>query len=239
MRYYLIIDSNPKTIEAIRKAFCDLVGYECVGVAESFTAEVNKALKLAPELVLINFDSIGGNPFHILRTLNKTFGIAPNYIALTSSFKKGFKAYKKGFIDVIDKPDSFEEIDTSIKKYHAMHFPSKLFCVHYYYDYRYLYLDDIVFLKADNYTTDFHLKDGTIINGFETLKHTHLQLPHNFQRIHRSYVINSYYVKRIDYGKKEIQLRYFEKAIQFSKTHMDSIETIKRILTEPKNPHLV
>lgn len=234
MRYYLIIDRNPNTIEAIQGAFSDLVGYECVGVAENFTAEVNKGLKMAPEIVLINFDSIDGNPFRILKVLNKSFGISPNYIGLTSSFRKGFTAYKKGFVDVIDKPDSHEEIETSIKKYHATHFPSKLFCVHYYYDYRYMYLDDIVFLKADNYTTDFHLKDGTIINGFETLKHNHIQLPHNFQRIHRSYVINSYYVKRIDYGKKEIQLGYFEKVIQFSKTYMGSIETVKRILTEAK-----
>ena len=238
MRYYLIIDSNPKSINAIQKAFCDVEGYECAGVEKDFTAEVNKVLKFTPELILLNFDSIKGNPFRIIKLLNKTFGILPNYIALTTSYEKAFNAYKNGFVDVVDEPEEELKIGIAIKRYHDTHFPSQFFCVHYYYDYRYIGINDIVLLKADNYTTDFHLKDGTIINGFETLKHTHAQLPFNFQRIHRSFVINSYFVKRIDYGRREINLRYFDKSLPFSKTYQDNIQTIKRILTEGQNPLL-
>lgn len=236
MRHYLIIDSNPKSINDIQKAFGDLACYECAGITARFTKEVNKHLKFKPELVIFNFDSATDNPFKTRKLINKTFGIIPNYIALTGCYKKAFKAYKKGFVDVVDKPESNEEIGRAIKQYHATHFPSRLFCVHYYYDYRYIYLDDIVLLKADNYTTDFILKDGTVLNGFETLKKTHLQLPQNFQRIHRSYVVNSYYIKRIDYGKREINLRYFDKTIQFSKTYADNIPIIKRILADSQNP---
>jgi len=207
-----------------------------VGVTDGFSLKVNKSLKFAPELVLINFDSITASPFKTITLINKILGIPPKYIVLTTCYQKAFKAYKKGVVDVVDKLEKPMEIERAICRYHSVYSPTKLHCIHYYYKYQYLHLDDILFLKADNYTTDFYLKDGTVINGFETLKHTHLQLPHNFQRIHRSYVINSYYIKRIDYGKKEIMLHYFEKAIQFSKTYIDRIETVKRILAEPQNP---
>ncbi|MCB0465556.1 MAG: LytTR family transcriptional regulator [Aequorivita sp.] len=238
MRHYLIIDSNPKTIEAVQETFNALLGYSCVGVASDFTLRLHRRLKFTPELVVINFDSISSEPFKIISFINKIFGIPPRYIVLTSCYKKAFKAYKKGVVAVVDKLEESTEIERAICHYHSTYSPTKLYCIHYYYKYQYLHLDDILFLKADNYTTDFHLKDGTVINGFETLKKTHQQLPRNFQRIHRSYVINAYYVARIDYGKKEIKLHHFENVIQFSKTYIDRIETVKRILVEPQNPVL-
>ena len=222
----------------MKRGFDELCGYECLGVCTSFTTELKQSLKFTPELVVINFDAIAGDPLKIMELINKTFGIIPNYIALTVCYKKAFMAYKYGVSDVIDKPLNVEEIEKAIQQYHSTHFPSKLFCVQYYYDYRYLYLDDIVLLKADNYTTDLLLRDGTTVNNFETLKRTHLQLPENFQRVHRSFVVNSYYVKRIDYGSKEINLRNYGKSIQFSKTYLGNVQTIKKILTEPQNPFL-
>ncbi|WP_062619414.1 LytR/AlgR family response regulator transcription factor [Aequorivita aquimaris] len=236
MRYYLIIDSNTKTIEFIQEAFSALSEYSCAGINSSFSLELNNSLKCNPELILINFDAISANPFKTIKQINKIFGIPPKYIVLTSCYKKAFKAYKKGAVDVVDKWETPKEIERAISRYHSANFPTKLYCIHYYYKYRYLHLDDILFLKADNYTTDFILKDGTILHGYKTLKNTHHQLPHNFQRIHRSYVINSYYVKRIDYGKKEIILHYSEQVLKFSKTYTNNIETVKRILADPENP---
>lgn len=210
-----------------------------MGVCSAFSLKLNRGLKFTPELVLINFDSITTNPFKTIKLINKQFGIPPKYIALTTCYQKAFKALKKGAVDVVDKFEKPEEIQKAIQRYHKVYLPSKLFCIQYYHNYQYLYLNDILFLKADNYTTDFILKDGNTVNGFETLKQSHLQLPYNFQRVHRSYVINSYYVRRIDYGKKEIKLCHIERPIPISKTYIQNVAKVKQILTQGENPCFV
>ncbi len=230
MRYYLIIDNNPKTTAAIQKAFCAIVDYNCLGVVATFSQKLKRKIKFAPELVLINFDSIDSNPFKIINLINKSFGIPPNYIVMTVNFKKAFKAFKKGVFDVVASLEKPKQLNKAIQRYHEIQAAPKLLCIQYYHKFQYLYVNDILFLKADNYTTDFILKDRSTVNGFETLKQTHLQLPRHFQRVHRSYVINAYYVQQIDFGKREIKLFYLKSPIPFSKTYVRNVEKVKQFL---------
>nr|WP_255478512.1 LytTR family DNA-binding domain-containing protein [Flavobacterium sp. Sd200] len=101
-------------------------------------------------------------------------------------------------------------------------------CIKSYGDYQFIALRDVVYLQADNNTTDFHLQNGKKLTAYKTLKHYENNLPSFFYRIHNSYIVNSNYVSRINTGKSLCYLDNNEISVSFSKTFKDNVETIIR-----------
>ncbi|WP_139149445.1 LytR/AlgR family response regulator transcription factor [Ulvibacter litoralis] len=182
-------------------------------------------------MVLINFESLSEAPFVLIDTITKYFGLAPHYIGISRCYKMAYTALKKGFKDMLVLTDSAYSLKEVLKRYDLAYAPKLLYCIHSYYDYRYVVLDHLVYLKADNYTTELYMKDGTVITDFKTLKCVLSQLPGHFQRIHRSYVVNSHYVRRIQYGRKVFYIRTNDTPLPFSKTYLNSLRTIRSTLS--------
>lgn len=101
-------------------------------------------------------------------------------------------------------------------------------CIKSYGDYQFIALKDVVYLKADNNTTDFHTQNGKKLTAYKTLKHYENNLPSFFYRIHNSYIVNSNYVSRINTGKLLCYLDNNEVSVSFSKTFKENIDTIIR-----------
>ena len=99
-------------------------------------------------------------------------------------------------------------------------------CIKSYGDYQFISLKDVVYLEADNNTTDFYLLNGKKLSAYKTLKHYENNLPSFFYRIHNSYIVNSNYVSRINTGKQLCYLNNNEVSVSFSKTFKDNIDTI-------------
>lgn len=93
-------------------------------------------------------------------------------------------------------------------------------------DYHFIKTHDIVYLKADNNTTDFYLQSAKVITAFKTLKYFEKLLPFYFLRIHHGYVINLDHVSRINLGKNQCYLLNNEISLPFSRTYKDNISTI-------------
>lgn len=101
-------------------------------------------------------------------------------------------------------------------------------CIKSYGDYQFIALKDVLYLKADNNTTDFYLFNGKKLTAYKTLKHYENNLPSFFYRIHNSYIVNSNYVSRINTGKQLCYLNNNEISVSFSKTFKDNIDTVIR-----------
>ena len=116
----------------------------------------------------------------------------------------------------------------SLLKYQKKNPPTNLktICLKSNKDFRYLCVDDILFLKADNNTTDFYMSDGTVISAYKTLKTFECSLPNNFLRIHKSYIINSNCISRIHYGKSICTLTNNQYNLPFTKTFINNIDLI-------------
>jgi DNA-binding LytR/AlgR family response regulator len=92
--------------------------------------------------------------------------------------------------------------------------------------------DEILFLKADNNATDFFMRDGSTISAFKTLKVFEGLLPDNFLRIHKSYIINSRHVSRINFGKLVCTVERDIHKIPFTKTYLDNVEIMNNALSK-------
>lgn len=114
---------------------------------------------------------------------------------------------------------------------------NNILCVKSYGDYRFIEFDDIIYLKADNNSTDIMLSSGDSIAAFKTLKYFESSLPNDFVRIHNSHIINIKYVSRIHLGNSDCYLNKGKIKLPFSKSYKDNINTIIELYAsnEPKD----
>lgn len=234
MRNYFIIDNDLDSIQRIKAVLEDYYEFNCIGSSSNHNDAMNIILKETPDLVFFNIDNVIKNPFEFAQELNIFNDDFPIFIALSSTKDTVYDVIKNGFFDFLLKPLEELEIRKSILKV-LKKIPArsrKNICLKSYKDYQYLKTDEILFLKADNNTTDFYMNDGNVISAYKTLKKFEEILPNNFHRVHKSYIINKNFVSRIQYGKLSCTIKRNGYEVPFTKTYINSIESMNKALSE-------
>ena len=228
----LIIDNDKSAVDFIKTVGKEFTKIVFKDVVEKQSEAINAVLKNNADLVIINLDSIKINIAEFMVEMYNCKKNIPTLIALSSSKEKAYDAYRYNFSDFILKPLTELSIRQSLLKFQMKRVvePSKTICLKSNKDYRYLDIDKILFLKADNNTTDFYMTDGTVIGAYKTLKTFENTLPKNFLRIHKSYIINRNCISRIHYGKALCVIKNNLHKIPFTKTFIDNIDTINNTL---------
>lgn len=219
---------------SLKKILSDFPELNFDGCSSNYEDIMNIILKKKPELVFINLDNVMQDTFEFVKELSSYLETLPSFVAISNSQEFAYKAIKHNFIDYLINPLSELEIRKVILKFNKKHFvkSSRTLCLQSYKDFQYINTDEILFLKADNNTTDFYINDGTIISAYKTLKIFENSLPENFLRIHKSYIINKDFVSRINYGKLKCTVDNTSHNIPFTKTYINNIESIKNSLTD-------
>jgi DNA-binding LytR/AlgR family response regulator len=101
-----------------------------------------------------------------------------------------------------------------------------ILCIKSYGDYRYIDTKDICYFKADNNSTDIHLKNGEMVTAFKTLKHFEEVLSFPFIRIHNSYIVNRNCISRIQTGNSVCYIKNTTVKLPFSKSYKANIDLI-------------
>ncbi|MBS3992551.1 MAG: response regulator transcription factor [Bacteroidetes bacterium] len=234
MRSYLVIEKDQVIINLITQVMGDFTSFRYIGNFTQYPNTLNTVLKEIPDLVFFNIDTIFENPFQFVDELTLFSENKPILIALSATKDKSYQAIKYGFFDYLITPVSELELRKSILRFQKNNTVKKTtnsICIRSYNDFQYLETDAILFLKADNNTTDFYMNDGTKLCAFKTLKTFETLLPSNFLRIHKSYIINKDYVTRIQFSKSTCTIRKNHHTIPFTKTYLDNVELMKNTLT--------
>ncbi|MEP2936675.1 MAG: LytTR family DNA-binding domain-containing protein [Gilvibacter sp.] len=233
MRDYFVIEKDPQTVASIKSVIDEFIDMRYIGVSHDFDEALNTVLKTSPDLIFINIDAKGLNAFELIREIKQYAKNNPTFVVLSESKAHAYEVFKLDIFDYILTPTNELSLRKCILKYKKKHPTdgSKVICLKSYKDYHYLNTDEILFLKADNNTTDFHLSDGSVVGAFKTLKTFGEVLPKNFMRIHKSYIINIDYISRIQYGKALCIIRKHAHQIPFTKTFMENVEQINTSLS--------
>lgn len=131
---------------------------------------------------------------------------------------------KSEIIDIVKQ--GLENQPLTIQTEQIVEQKNNILCIKSYGDYRFIEFDDIVYLKADNNSTDIVLSSGDSITAFKTLKYFESSLPNDFLRIHNSHIINIKFVSRIHLGNSDCYLNKGKIKLPFSKSYKDNINTI-------------
>lgn len=234
MQYsYLIIDDDPVSAQETLHKFESFPEFFCVGIATNKDEAINKVLELHPQMVIIEVNpknKKSGLSLNIISELYQYINNLPYFIVLTATQKFAFEAIKAGAFDYLLKPLSVTDLRKSILRFQKTNpeTANSTICIKSYGDYQFISLHDIMYLKADNNTTDFYLSNGSKLTAYKTLKHYEANLPFFFFRIHNSYIVNSNYISRINTGKSLCYLNNSNISISFSKTFKENVDTIIR-----------
>ena len=229
---YVLIDGS-QVIESTLESISVYDEFMCVAVCKSRTAGINKILELKPNLVFMNISaseapSEDAITLSLLSELYEFLDVLPTIIVLNTSKDQAFESYQRGVSGYLLHPIDSNELRKCLLRYQKTHkalYADKI-AIKSNGDYHFITTQDIVYLKADNNTTDFYLQSGKVITAFKTLKHFEQLLPFYFFRIHHGYVINVNHVSRINLGKSRCYLLNNEISVPFSRTYKEAIDTI-------------
>nr|WP_306419795.1 LytTR family transcriptional regulator DNA-binding domain-containing protein [Salinimicrobium profundisediminis] len=191
----------------------------------------------APALVFLDIDKNDGikNPFNLVKDLYPYVDEIPAFVALSNSKRKAYDVIKNDFKDYLLKPVSHFEFRKFLVKYSkewAKKNHGKI-CLKSYSDYQIIDLNDVLYLQADNNTTDFYLIQNRKVTAFKTLKLFEFALPSNFLRIHNSYIINVRHISRINFARSLIFLDDNSLSIPFSRSYRTRVDQIKNNYSSP------
>ncbi len=224
---YSIIDSTSLIFNQIESSvFAE--DFLCLGIYTTYESALNGLLEHKPQLVFFHFNEV--IDLTLLAELYQYLDKLPYIIAINETKNNAYTALKLGVSDYLIFPLQSTEIRKSFLKYSKLtpqNNISKL-CIKSSGDHYFISLEDIVYLKADNNTTDFFLLNGTKITGFKTMKFYEHQLPFYFFRIHHSYIVNIHFVSRINLGKSNCYLMDNHYKLPFSRGYKSNIDTIIR-----------
>lgn len=224
----LIIENDKKEIEKISALKNEFTDVNFTFIAEVDETALNLILKSDFNLIFFNLDSHKINLSKFLLDIRNSYKSKLEFIGLSTNKESAYEAYNFDFCDFILKPITELNIRKCIMKFKKKQKEkiNKTICLKSNKDYRYLCLDEILFLKADNNTTDFYMSDGTKISAYKTLKTFENSLPKNFLRIHKSYIININCISRIHYGQSICSLSNNQHKLPFTKTFIENIDFI-------------
>lgn len=233
MRFsFIIIDENDQTTKETLELFENFPNYFCAGISKDNQSGVNQIIKVKPQLVIVNIPTKTNERNMLLETIAELFQYVetiPYFIAVANSPEYAFATLQSGFSDYVVKSLSLHQLGKSLFKFEKRTPPNIVsnICIKSYSDYQFVNLQDIVYLKADNNTTDIQLHNNKIVNAYKTLKHFESLLPFYFLRIHKSYIVNINHVSRIHFSKSKCYLNYNE-ILPFSLNYRDNVDVIIR-----------
>lgn len=239
MRFpYLIIDSDNKSNELIQLAMETYDDSLCVGITSDEQEGLDLILERGPALVFLNLELPGlytkTTGYYLINELYKYVNKVPEFVVLASNKNYAIEGIRNGVLDYILKPSLKSPLFRAIKRFRKKNEnqDNKTLCLKSYGDYRFVNTDEVLYLKADNNTTDIVNLDGSTTNAFKTLKYFQESLPSNFIRIHNSYIVNRDYISRIHFGKNRCMMKSGDRQLPFSKSYKENVETIKNTLEQ-------
>ncbi len=233
MRFsFLIIDNNQASTDETLRLFENFPNYFCAGILKNDETAMDQIFKIKPQLVVMSVpfetkDNILS--FAVLSEMHQYMDSMPYFIALSQTQDFAFDAIQSGFSDYLLKPMQLHHLGKSLFKFEKRCAvpATATICIKSYSDYQFVALQDIIYLKADNNTTDIQLINGKTVNAYKTLKHFENTLPFYFLRIHKSYIVNINHVSRIHFAKSKCYLNYNE-VLPFSISYRENIDAIVR-----------
>ncbi|WKD85247.1 Transcriptional regulatory protein BtsR [Polaribacter huanghezhanensis] len=231
---YIIVDSQIEDTRELKQQLESYPNYYCVGIAKNESEAINLALEQIPNLVFLNTELEVGliktNSFNMIHELHQYLEILPKFIAISSSTNHSYQAIKNGVFDYLLKPFNYFDLKKSLLRFEKSQPESSSICLKSFTEYRFLVANDIIYLKADNNTTDFYLKDGSVVTSCQTLKNFETTLPNVFVRIHKSYMVNVNFISKIHFSKYQCILKFTKQVIPFSKRLKSEMLEIRNFL---------
>ena len=229
---FVILSSDDELSTQLISLFEDFPSYLCSAVFKDTQMALKHIKKHKTQLVFIQVPTTSTSSQLLFETIAESLTYLdsfPYFVALSDDESHALTAISAGFSDYLPHHLDMHRLGKILFKFEKRT-PEKIasnICIKSYSDYQFVNLADIVYLKADNNTTDLQMINGKVVNAYKTLKHFENSLPFYFLRIHKSYIVNINHVSRIHFSKSKCYINY-NQILPFSITYRENIDAILR-----------
>ncbi|MGF1922618.1 MAG: LytR/AlgR family response regulator transcription factor [Bacteroidia bacterium] len=210
----IIIDDEQLARQRLKRLLKAFEEIEIIAEAENGEDGLAMIDKLQPELIFLDIEMPVLNGFEMLSRLTHQ----PKVVFTTAYDQYAIKAFEEGSIDYLLKPVEIERLEKTIKKLKQTNLAAapvqiedlirqmqgkkaiKSLTVKIGDKILLVKLADIVYVQAEDKYVFIHTADGKKHLTDFTLSALEEKLPEDFQRIHRSEIINTEYIKEIRKG---------------------------------------
>ena len=234
----VIIDNNPENVRAIQIALENFQEeFICVGAAATEQDGLDLILEKRPSLVFLNLEMPGSKTkktqYTLIQELKSYLDLLPEVVVMANNTSYAVEGIRNDVLDYIINPLKQNHLRRCLLRFSKLNKErvSTSLCFKSYGDYKFINANEILYLKADNNTTDIVMNDGKVNEAFKTLKCFHESLPSNFVRIHNSYIVNEDFISRIHFGKSKCKIKNTNIWVPFSKSYRANVECIKDSLS--------
>lgn len=185
----LIIDDEEyarEYLEILIEKHKDLV---LCGKAKNATEALALIHSTSPDIVYLDVSLPGKDGFQLLNEIDRNqYGF---HLVFTTAYQEyAMKAIRENAHDFLLKPINRQEFNESVTRIidHQYHLLKNK---------RLLRYRDIIYLKSQGNDVLYVCRDGEYSER-NTIAHLSEKLPSNFQKVHRSYIINKYHIAQLN-----------------------------------------
>jgi len=207
MYKYLIIEDNPAAAEALQLLMDDFEEFQGTVVVSQLKEGIKAVLTHKPDLVFLDVELPDFTGFDFLRTLRNHLQELPEIIMSTAHEKYALNAVNEDILFYLMKPVDPDELLIAINRFRIKRARvQKAITVKTQKGYSFLSLEDIFLVKSSSNYTCFYTRDLQQVVVSKTMKEFEPYLQEGFLRVHKSYIVNTRFIRYLHTAKRRIQL---------------------------------
>lgn len=204
---YIIIEDQKGALENLQIALEPHTNLLFKGTATNIKEGLSLCLKQKPNLIFLDVELGQEIGFDLIIELRSFYNILPFIIMTTAHDHYAKQAVNNDVLYFLSKPVDNDELQKALTKFEKAQAEQRNHLVikdkngHTLMQY-----EDIVFVKAESNYCDIFLKNGKKNTVSKTLKEIESLLPNTFLRTHKSFMVNTQFIEKINTTKKQITL---------------------------------
>lgn len=227
----ILVDDEPLALQALKLAFSEIPEVEVVAECANGYEAVKAVRELKPDLMFLDIQMPGLSGFDVLELLADE---APPTIFVTAYDEYAVKAFEAQAIDYLLKPVQRERLEQAIEHtrdflpesadkvidaYREIQAPLQRILIRTGSGVQVIPVDKITHFKAQDDFVEVHTEKESHLKYERLGRLEQLLDSHTFIRVHRSFILNVHYLKKIEPYSKDSRLGYLKngKVVQISK----------------------
>ncbi len=151
----------------------------------------------AIDLLFLDLNLKGQDGFDLLQQIvSNSF----HTIIVSAYAERAIEAFGFGVLDFVPKPISPKRLNQAISRFYEQNRTSNLtkyLSVRHRNNIELIVVENIIYLQSKDHYSEVHNKDGTVRLHTKSLEKLLAILPPEFERTHKSYIVNMNFVKKI------------------------------------------
>lgn len=169
-----------------------------ITVCDSLQNGLDHISNQLPDLLLLDLNLNGDDGFEVLEQM-----VASSFhtIIVSANIDKAITAFEYGVLDFVAKPFDQERLFKALTRCVSPAIKSdegiKYLAVKRAGQVRLISIAEVIYIKGAGIYTELHLSNGQYELHDKSLEHLQQILPHKFERIHKSYLVNFLQIEKI------------------------------------------